>query len=374
MASENGRKKVIQFIGSLNYGGAETLVKNYVCKLNPEKFEMIIMVMKSSCETSKVLLGHDIKIIEVVPKWNIMSLVANKLGLTWICANRIRRIINKEQPDILHIHLELLRYIAPIRKYLKGMSLFYTCHSIPKRFFSGKNAIEFMAAKKLIQENQLRLIALHKSMAEELNTMFSIKNTAVLRNGIDFERFINVKEKKGVIRNKLNIPLNSFVVGHIGRFEEAKNHNLLIDIFMELCQRKDDVYLLMVGTGALKQQIEEKLNHFGLAGKYQILSHREDIPELLRAMDVFVFPSTYEGFGMVLIEAQVSGLHCVVSDSIPKEVFLTPLITGVSINASLTCWCDEIVSTVQPVSVSEELKRYDMNLVIRDLEKLYLNE
>jgi glycosyltransferase involved in cell wall biosynthesis len=86
-------------------------------------------------------------------------------------------------------------------------------------------------------------------------------------------------------------------------------------------KRKDNAFLLLVGVGGLKENIEMKLHNYGLDGKYLILSYRSDIPEIMKAMDVFVFPSLYEGLPVALIETQVSNLRCIVSDNVPKEAF-----------------------------------------------------
>jgi glycosyltransferase involved in cell wall biosynthesis len=236
-----------------------------------------------------------------------------------------------------------------------------------------KREEEGIAARHLIKENGLRLIALHDEMKTELNEMFGIDNTVVIRNGVDFKRFQNVKVSKKEIRKSLGIPENAYVVGHVGRFDRVKNHEFLVEIFNELVKRKDNAFLLLVGVGELEENIEMKLHNYGLDGKYLILSHRSDIPELMKAMDVFVFPSLYEGLGIVLIEAQVSNLRCIVSDSVPKEAFQTDLAVPVSLNKSVSEWCDVILDDSIKDKNNGDINNYDMNKEIKRLEELYLH-
>ena len=204
--------------------------------------------------------------------------------------------------------------------------------------------------------------------------MFVIDNTVVIRNGIDFNRFRNVAITREQERAVLNIPADAFVVGHVGRFHEVKNHTFLVDVFGEVCKKNKNAFLLLVGDGALKKSVEDKLDRLGYNGRYLILSHRSDIPELMRAMDVFVFPSLYEGLGLVLIEAQVSGLRCIVSDAVPTEAFQTDLAVPVSLSEPASKWCDIILDDSIKGVAHGNIEDYDMNKEIKRLEKLYLGE
>jgi glycosyltransferase involved in cell wall biosynthesis len=114
----------------------------------------------------------------------------------------------------------LLKYVNQISNKIKNIRLLYTCHSLPDKCFSGRNKKEAKAARHLIKENGLRLIALHDKMRTELNEMFDVDNTVVIRNGIDFKRFQNLKVSKEEIRKSLGITENAYVVGHVGRFED----------------------------------------------------------------------------------------------------------------------------------------------------------
>lgn len=366
-------KKIAEFVGSIQDGGAETLVKDYVLMLNKSKFNTMIIVLRRSPNTAndKILTEQGIKIIPIC-KSNFLPLkIIQKLNYWWYVPYKLRKILRDERIEVLHIHMALLHYLKKIPKQIK---ILYTCHSKPERYLSGKRQDENKSAKYLIQHNNLQMIALHDDMRKEINQMFNINNTVVIRNGIDFNRFRNISETQSQIRKTLNIPENAFVVGHVGRFSGVKNHTFLVDVFSELCKRKENAFLLLVGAGELKQQIEEKLNSLGLQGKYLILSHRSDIPQLMKAMDVFVFPSLFEGLGIVLIEAQVSGLRCIVSDAVPEEAFKTELAVPVSLKKSPAEWCDVILDESIKGRANGNIEDYDMNKEIKRLESLYLGE
>lgn len=115
---------------------------------------------------------------------------------------QIKKIIKKEKPNIIHAHMDVLKYLSSIKKSLNGIKLFYTCHSLPRRWLTN-NGLEYLAAKELIKNNNLQIIALHDQMRLEINQMFGIESTIVLNNGIDFTKFSKVAEEKNEIREKL---------------------------------------------------------------------------------------------------------------------------------------------------------------------------
>lgn len=374
--NNESRKTIVQFVGRLSDGGAEALIRDYAILLNRQKFDVKIVVIRPDNKTAmtKILQENNAEIIPIYPHFNIFTRVFNRFFGKRFVPYQLARILKRENVDVLHVHLGLLHHVVKIAHRIKGMRIFYTCHNLPRVFFFGKREVEFGAAQKLIQDNGLQLIALHEDMRAELNDMFGIDTTVVIRNGIDFSKFMEIEESQEEIREALRIPKDAFVVGHVGRFDDVKNHKFLVEIFRELCQRKENAYLLMVGVGPLKADVENSLQQYGLDGKYQILSHRNDIPQLMKAMDVFVFPSKYEGLPIVLIEAQVVSLKCVISDSITEEILLTDTIVQVSLNESPKKWCDIILDDSIRGKASSALADYDMRSEIKRLEKLYLGE
>ena len=373
---KNKKVKVAQYIGTIQDGGAETLVKDYALLLDKNLFDVIIITRWKGYNSAnyKILKRSGIRMISIYPNNNLIFRVFNRILGKFYIPYKLYKIIQQEEVDVLHGHLEHLHTISQISNKIRNIKLFYTCHTLPTLLLSGKSKKEGIAARTLLKNNQLQIIALHDNMRKEINEMFKIDNTVVIRNGIDFKRFQNVSESKCNIRKCLGIPDNTYVIGHIGRFSNAKNHDFLIDVFFEFCKKDSDAFLLLVGAGELINTVKAKIDRLNLTDKVLILSHRSDIPQLLKAMDVFVFPSKYEGLGIVLIEAQVAGLRCVVSDTVPKEAFKTELAVPVSLGESPERWAEIILDTSVVGKSNGNLNEYDMNTEIKRLEKLYLGE
>ena len=212
-------------------------------------------------------------------------------------------------------------------------------------------------------------------MTDELNKMFDIKNTIIIKNGINFKRFKELPETKEEIRKSINIPNNAFVLGHIGRFTQQKNHEYLVSIFEEVCKIKNNAYLLLIGKGELKNHIKNILEQKKLLNKTVMLENRTDIPRLLKAMDIFIFPSFYEGFGNVIVEAQISDIPCVISDSIPSDVILSKKVKCLSIEAPANEWANIILNPGKILSTNYgNINNYDMNNVIKHLEEIYSSD
>lgn len=366
-------KKILIFIDAINDGGAETIVKEYAIQFMKMNYNVKIVTIYSVTSTANYqqLVSNGIDIINVFRKYTLKEKVINKFIKNIYVSTFFKKIIINEKPDIIHLNMVILKYFAPIYKYLKGIKLFYTCHSLPERYFGDNQKNEYRAAKKLIKNLNLQLIALHPSMANELNRMFSINNTVVIKNGVDFDKLRNVYESKNSIRKSLGICENTFVIGHIGRFAASKNHKFIISIFEELCKRINNSFLLLIGNGELLTEIQMLINKKNLNDKVLILSHRSDIPRLLKAMDVFIFPSKFEGLGIALIEAQVSGLRCIVSDSIPHEAILSDKTIPMSLEKTPSDWCDAVIDKEAVNTYFEEIDKYNILKEVLYLEKLY---
>lgn len=364
--------KIIQYLPTLADGGAETLVKDYALFMKRQGHEVIIVVHWETPETSnyRILTRNNIKILSVYNSKSIINRIINKFFGRKLIPKKMRNIIISEKPDVIHVHMKVLRYIDSIKDILLKSKVFYTCHNLPKRYFGEGCEEEFQAAKALILKRKLQLIALHNGMKNELDNMFNITDTKVIKNGIDFSRFL-LKDTKSDIRKELNIPQNAYVIGHVGRFVEQKNHEFIVGVFSELHKIKGNAFLLLVGTGPMENKIKKKIRMLGLGESCLFLSHRDDIPKIMKGMDVFFFPSLFEGFGNVITEAQLSGLRCVVSKNIPDEAYLSNLVVPIGLDEDKSIWIEALINKNMRSDYENKLKEYDMKNVIKDLEKLY---
>ena len=365
---------VVEYLeGSLSDGGAETLVKDYVQLLDKDKFEPIILVdwiFKNSANYKR-LKDSNIKIISLYPSYSIFWRAVNKFFRKKYLDGKLKKVLKKIKPNVLHIHLAALNHVVEAREQLQDVKLFYTCHSEPRVYFDEKKG-EDQAARTLLKENNLVFIALHKDMATEIRERFNTNNVAVIKNGIDADRFKNIKETKEEIKQQLGMEQGSFVVGHIGRFVPVKNHKFLLEVFDEITKVEPNSELLLIGTGEDEPLVRQWIQEKGLTAKVKILSNRTDIPQLLKAMDVFVFPSLFEGFGIVLVEAQVANLRCIVSDNLNEEVFLSKFVIPTSLKESPKVWAQRALDQTLFSDYPDRLAEYDIKKEIKNLENLYL--
>lgn len=174
--------------------------------------------------------------------------------------------------------------------------------------------------------------------------MFGGAPFQILNNAIDAASYRYDPEAASQMRQNLNIPQNALIIGHVGRFSPQKNHEFLIDIFASLHKKEQNTRLLLVGDGALRTKMKEKVQSLGLADHVIFTGIRSDVPDLLQAMDVFLFPSLYEGLPVTMVEAQAAGLPCVVSENIPTDCDLTTLVRRVALTDSPDHWAEEILS------------------------------
>lgn len=400
--------KVIEFIQSMGDGGAETLVKDYALLMDRERFEVTVVVQHAVEDSANIqrLRECGVPILALSAQDDILKHIWRKIfwkkeessvssadvqnravlpgetyeqaGFLRRCRNQVRnlyfglkflRIVKQTGATVVHAHLDMLGCLQAVGWFLKDVRLFHTCHALPYLIYAGE---EGQAARKLIRYNHLQLIALHDDMAQEMDSMFPEQKTVVIRNGVNVGRFRNPGISRAEKRQQLSIPEDMFVVGHVGRFTPEKNHAFLVDVFREIVNRKENAYLLMVGT-ADPQKTVERLEQYGLQDRYRILSHRKDVNEILKTFDVFVFPSIFEGFPVSVIEAQAAGIRCIISDQIPQKVICTEGCISMPLDDP-QAWAEAALNSDLKREPIRSLSDYDMNREIRRLEKLYLGQ
>lgn len=376
------RKIIIQCIDSLNNGGAERLASEYVIlanQLNHDDYESLLLTKYPEYDTVnyRYLKENNGKIIAIYPKRNFFYRCVKSKFDALYTRFRLKKILKKYRPIAIHIHLESIQRFPGVIKHLKGVKLFYTCHNEPDFIFK-KEKDRFQpsvydSAKILVQKCGLTLVALHQDMKITLDNMFET-NSIVIYNGINIEKFAHVDVSKVEIRKQLNIPLDAFLLGNVGRICEAKNQIFLIKIFKKVLESNPKAFLLIVGNGKQKDDIVKMLEFEGLSNCSLILENRTDIPQLLKAMDVFVFPSIHEGLPLALIEAQISGLNCVVSDTINKDTFISNALIPLSLNDPIEKWSDSVLNkTIPQNEIVVNKENFDLLEQFKILFNLYIS-
>lgn len=364
------KTKVWIVIWGVRDGGAEVLTREYARLVDKQTFEPTIVTMYPFENTANYQCAKaaGLRILPVFKRRNIFTRATRVLFGKWYVPMALKKMLAKEQPDAIHFNSGMAHYFAPIKEQLHDINLLYTCHSeVTKHFFEKEEE----AVRQLIQEPGLRLIALHADMKKELDRRFEKEDTVVIRNGVNLRNFREVGISKKDKRLSIGISQDAYVVGHVGRFAEVKNHAFLLQVFEKILEKKPNAHLLLVGGGKLQESIEQIITQHKLDNNVTILSRRTDIAELLHVMDVMVFPSLYEGLSVALVEAQASGLRCVVSDSINPANYLSEITIPVSLNESADTWAEIALDNTIRHEDHGSIEDYDMSREIRRLEGLY---
>lgn len=203
--------------------------------------------------------------------------------------------------------------------------------------------------------------------------MFSSEKYEVIPNGIDFGRFSYNSAKRESLRAELFLD-HRVVIGHVGRFVNEKNHEFVIKVFEEYLKQDPNAVLLLIGDGEKREHIHQFVCKKGLEDRVIFTGEVTNVEEYYSAMDVFLFPSLYEGLGIVLIEAQSQGLPCVISERIPSEVVINDNCTALSLNADISVWTDALAKANRIEAISPKMQEYDSCVSAAKLAQIYLQE
>lgn len=237
----------------------------------------------------------------------------------------IREIFQKEGPfDIIHAHPYTLSGLVLMQAARAGIPVrIVHSHTDRRKAARDKSIVRrayIGAMKKLINRTATYGLAASDDAAVSLFGKNWNKDPRwnVMHCGIDLEPFKKTKNKK-VMRTELGIPQDAHVLGHVGSFHFEKNHEFLLHLFEKMATRDLKIHLLLVGDGPLKEKYQDRVKTLNLEKRVIFTGVRSDIPDLLKAMDVFVFPSLFEGLGLAIVEAQAAGIPCLVADTVPQE-------------------------------------------------------
>lgn len=271
---------------------------------------------------------------------------------------------------IIHVHQDCLSgVILHVAKQ----------HGVPVRIAHSHGANQIKDLKYPIKLVYRHFIARYatKLMACGENAgkwMFCGAPFEILSNAIPTADYLFNEDQKRVQREKWGVHPNELMVGHVGNFTRAKNHLFLLDIFNEI-QKRTSAKLMLVGKKKQWSDVDAKIQALGLQDKVILAGARGDVPDLLQAMDVFVFPSLYEGLPVTLVEVQASGLPCLISDKVPIECKMTEAVQQISLNETPEIWAERAMEATQMPrkNTYEEIRAagYDIVENAKRLQKMY---
>ena len=348
---EKKNNRILVFGMTDNPGGVESVIMNYYRNIDRNVIQFDFL-----CNTEKV--AYEEEITELGGKiYKITARSENRKKYK----NEMKCFFEKHAKDYSTIWVNVcslanIDYLIYAKKYCIKYRIIHSHNS--KNMDSKLRGILHSINKRIIMFYATDFWACSKDAADWFFTK-KIKNTKeilIINNAIDTPKYLFNEEIREEYRKQLKIE-NNYVVGNVGRLHFQKNHKFLIEIFNEILKRKENAVLLLIGQGEEKENIEKQIEYLGIKDKVIFLGARPDVPELLQAMDVFVFPSVFEGFGIAVLESQAAGLETFTSmDVVPKDVQITKNLKYISLDESAKSWADKIIDE-NPVDREKEREK-----------------
>lgn len=363
--------RVLNLFTIMDRGGAETMVMNYYRNIDRRKVQFDFMVHRSergAYDDEIEALGGKIYRMPAIRPWS---------------ASKYKKIVKQfyqEHPEykIIHSHMSELGYYDFVIAQECGVPV-RICHA-----HNCPHGIDLKSPVRWYYKTKMMPYVTHMfTCGEEAGKWLYGENNKnqfiMLNNAIDSEQYRYCDNIRIETRKKLNINEEQLVVGHVGRFDIQKNHKFIIDIFKNVQQKKKDAILVLIGNDSGKegQEIHKRVEVLGLEKSVKFLGIRSDVPELLQAMDIFLFPSLFEGLSVASIEAQAAGLPVLISDQVPIECKKTDLVSVMSLSEPVEQWSSKVIecSKIERKDMTDKIKDegFDIKENAKWLEEFYLN-
>ena len=199
------------------------------------------------------------------------------------------------------------------------------------------------------------------------------KRGQLILNGIDTQRFAFDARRREAFRKELGLA-DRFIVGHAGHLAAVKNQAFLLELMPEILKMCPNACLLLLGEGEDRPMLEQKIRALQLEGYVHMTGNVRNVPDYLNAMDVFAFPSLYEGMPLSVIEVQANGLPCVISDRVPKDVFLTDLIHPLPLEQPqrwVDCLCSARRAAPEKYAAAMRTSGFDVTSAMEKIYEIY---
>lgn len=370
MSEVKGLVKVLYFVDRMLRGGIQTFVLENWRYMDHEKVKIDFLLlddgMNYELEDTLRKLGSDVY----------------KLKGIWIRKPQdfisYRKSLNKffkehNDYEVIHLHSSSKNYmVLEIAKKYGIKTRIAHSHCIGFQTISKSQIIIGNLFKPLLNYYATDYFACSEEAGRWL---FGNKKVTVIKNAVDIDKYRYSEKKSKMLKRKLGLQ-GKKVIGHVGRFTHQKNHVFLIDIFKELLEIDDDYRLMLVGEGVLEKEVRDKAQKLGIVEKILFIGFKNNVEDYMQAMDLFVFPSEFEGLGFVLIEAQAAGLACFTSkDVVPQQAKVSDLLTYIPLKDNPKEWATIINSkSYERVTPEKSIveQGYSIEKTAKDLEEYYL--
>lgn len=324
--------RILHVVTYMGRGGLETMLMNYYRSIDRTQVQFDFLThrdFEADYDAEILTLGG--RIYHLPPLNPFSRGYLSALG---------RFFAEHSEYRIVHCHLDCMAGI-PLKAAKK--------HGVPVRIAHAHNNNQAKDRKYLLKLLYKRMIPgtatnLLACSGEAGRWMFKRDDFLVLNNAIDAGQYAFDPEVRRASRRELGISEDALVVGHVGRFDPQKNHGFLLAIFEKM---PTDSRLLLVGDGVLRAAAEQQAEELGIRDRIIFTGVRSDVDRLLQTMDVFLFPSLFEGLPVSIIEAQAAGLPCLISDKVPIECKKTELVTQLPLDAAPEAWAEAVLTVAK---------------------------
>ncbi len=354
-------KRVLQItVGSMHYGGVQNFLINLYRHIDTEKVQFdFVLMTKEEGVYEKEILSKGGKIYRIPQMKN--SFIGHYRALY--------KIIKENKYEIVHRHTTtsvcwpdlMVAKLAGAKKTISHSHSSFWKHPI----------IHKLCIPFLNVFSSMRLAC--GDLAGKW--LYGKKEFSVINNGVVLEKFSYSKETRERIRKELEIE-DKIVVGNVARLSYEKNQKFLIELLSEMVKDNPNVILLLIGDGPLRKELTDFTRELCVEGNVRFLGMRDDVNDLLQAMDVFVLPSLFEGFPISVVEALVSGMPCIISDKVSNEVDYKGLVSQIGLEEPLEVWRDSIFRMIniarQDRTIEMNNAGFGIHTTAQILENMYL--
>lgn len=358
-------KRLLCLLSGMNAGGAETFLMKIYRNMDRSRFQLDFCInVKEKCFYEDEIISMGGKIYRIPSKSE--NLKEFKKQLTEI-------IQNNKYDHVLRITSSAMGFMD--LKIAKKAGAKICCARSSNTSDGGSLKSKVVHKLGRIMYQKYVDVALAPSLAAGEYTFGKKKcsrgEVTILHNAVDLGVFFFDKEQRSAIRQEFQIPEDAHVIGHVGRFEEQKNHMFLADVFRKIHDIDRKTVLLLVGDGTLRKAFKDKIDSLGLSDSVIFAGIRSDVPKTLSAMDVFVFPSFYEGMPNTVIEAQATGLPCIIADTITPEADITGIVRYMPLG-NADDWANAALGAITPERADTKQSfidnRYDIQSIVEEFQ------
>lgn len=369
-------KKVCILQNGMYYGGTDVFVLNLVKGLVKDNYQVIVILSVDNSivtprETELAEVGAVIKKTEGLNKGIKYKIKHLK---------KLYRLLKEEKPDVFQSNIDLFNGPNMLIAWLAKVPI-RECHSHNSqqdRELSEGRTLAVRIYQRIMREMCWKFsnrrcgcsgIAMDFLFGEKWK---NDEHSKVVHNGIDFsgyQKLLNVEKKRSEMGLK-----RQYNICTVGRISYQKNPLFIVDVMNQLFKTRDDCDFVWVGSGDMEEQVRERISEYGISDRMHLLGNREDVPEVLRSMDLFFLPSYFEGLGIVLIEAQAAELPCITATTIPVESNCGSLLY-ISLEKPITVWAQAISDVLDKkikLKVDQEkLNKYSIDCMVKEMEEVF---